>query len=196
MRDQAREAGPLSPAREAELLQGRDSQDAIDSLVRHNLDVVVEQADAHAERGLSFPDLFQEGTVGLLEAVATYNGNGAFRDFANLHVGLQMDALVAEEDGARQEAAAALEDVRTLDLAQVMLREDLGHEPKPAELADSLGWDPTRVEKAIRWLEEARRRNDELTLEFLEESDLADIVDLGEEERDPRRKLPGAGPDL
>ena len=195
LRAQASEPARLSPAEEESLLAERAKPDAKEALVRHNLDLVADQADGHAAQGVSFPDLFQEGTIGLVDAIATYDGRGSFRDFARLHVGLQMDAFVAEEGAARREAADAVEDARTLDLAQVMLQKELGRRAKPPELEKALGWDAARVERVTLWLEDARRRNDELTLEFLEEADLDDIVDLSESDEDPRRRLPGAGPD-
>lgn len=197
LRRQAGEATRLDAEAEAELLRRREDPAAVESLVRHNLDLVVRQADAHLGGGLGFTDLYQEGTLGLLEAVRMYAGGGDFRDFASLHVGLQMDTLLESESSARREDEAVVADVRALDLAQVELQRRLGREANETELADALRWEPERLQRAARNLDLARERNDELTLRYLDEEYLRGIDELGldEEQPDPRRKLPGHGPD-
>jgi DNA-directed RNA polymerase specialized sigma subunit len=196
LRQQASGHAALSAVEEANLLNARPDPEALESLLRHNLDLVVVQADAHAGQGLGFPDLYQEGTIGLIDAIRAFDGGGKFRDFASLHIGLQMDALLEEEKIARQEADVVLEDSRTLDLAEVMLRRDLKRDPTPEELAQALGWDQARVDRVAAVLDEARRRNDELTLELLDESDLASLEEFPEPEADPYHRPPGAGPDV
>jgi len=195
LRAQAAAEANLAAEAEAGLLRRRDDPTAVEALVRHNLDVVVEQADAHARRGLAFGDLYQEGTVGLLEAIRVYDGAGAFRDFARLHVGLQMDALLEAEEQARREDREMVADTQALELAQVEMARRLRRDPTDAELAGALKWDRARLRRVQQNLDLARERNDELTLEYLDEADveLLDTMDI--EEPDPRRRLPGAGPD-
>src|SRR5947209_1173476 len=112
LRQQAEAFGRLSSEEERELVARRQDPKAAEALVEHNLDLVVEQADRHRDRGLSFGDLYQEGTVGLIDAVAAYSGSGSFREFANLHIGLQMDSLLDGEATARDRDARMVSDVR------------------------------------------------------------------------------------
>src|SRR5438270_12285530 len=91
----------LSTREEAELFALRPNEAAVERLVEHNLDLVVAQAELHRQSGLPFADLYQEGAVGLVTAVLSYDGQGAFREFASLNIGLQMDAMVEGEAGAR-----------------------------------------------------------------------------------------------
>ncbi len=196
LRRQAGSRPVLAPAAERELLGRLSDPGASRDLVEHNLDLVVTQADRHEGRGLSFADLYQEGTVGLLDALGAYQGQGTFRDFASLHIGLQMDSLLEAEGQARSEAEQNVADCRSLDLAQVMFKQQNRRDATPEDLAELLRWDPAHVAKVIGMLDLARERNDLLTLEFLDDADDDERAERGSEpERDPRRQLPGHGPD-
>ena len=196
LRGQAEAFDQLEASDEQELLRRVPDARAVESLVKHNLDIVVAQAEAHAGRGLPFSDLYQEGTVGLVDAVGAYSGKGAFRDFASLHIGLQMDSLIESEDQARKETREDVADVKTLDMAQVMFRRENGRDARPVEMQKSLGWDEGRLERIERMLDLARERNDAATINFLEASDAEDLgIDFVDEQPDPRRRPQGAGPD-
>jgi DNA-directed RNA polymerase sigma subunit (sigma70/sigma32) len=196
LREQAKANRPLAPELERELLRRLPDGEAGRDLVEHNLDLVIAQADGHQGRGLSFADLYQEGTVGLLDAVGAYAGQGDFRDFASLHIGLQMDSLLEAEGRARTEEERNVADCRSLDLAQVMFKQRNHRDATEAELATLLQWEPSQVAKILGLLEIARQRNDLLTLEFLDDAD--DELgggDIPEPDADPYRQLPGHGPD-
>lgn len=195
MRAQARQYARLTPAEEQALLVQRDG-DGADSLVQHNLDLVVTQAEGHEDRGLSFADLYQEGTLGLVDAVRAYEGQGDFRNFSSLHIGLQMDSLIEVESQARREDEALLADCRALDLVEIELRRRLGREATADELGAALEWPGERVAKVRAALDGARAENDVATLPFLDDeilTDLAEELERGNE--DGRRQMPGAGPD-
>jgi DNA-directed RNA polymerase sigma subunit (sigma70/sigma32) len=186
----------MAPQLERELLARLPEGEAGRDLVEHNLDLVIAQADGHEGRGLSFADLYQEGTVGLLDAVGAYAGEGDFRDFASLHIGLQMDSLLEAEGRARTEEERNVADCRSLDLAQVMFKQRNHRDATEAELAALLQWQPPQVAKILGLLEIARQRNDLLTLEFLDDAgDELGGSDIPEPDTDPYRQLPGHGPD-
>ena len=196
LREQAEAFGRLEPEDERDLLQRVPEARATEALVEHNLDLVVNQAESHAGRGLPFSDLYQEGTIGLVDAVGAYTGKGEFREFASLHIGLQMDSLIESENQAQKETQEDVADVRTLDMAQVMFRRQNGRDAKPIEMQKSLGWDEGRMERIERMLDLARERNDAATINFLEASDADDLgIDFVDEQPDPRRRPQGAGPD-
>ena len=196
LREQAEAYGRLAPEDERDLLQRLPDAHATESLIHHNLDLVATQAEAHLGHGLPFADLYQEGTLGLVDAVAAYGGRGEFREFARLHIGLQMDSLIEADTLARKESDEDLADVRTLDMAQVMLRSQNGRDATAMELQKSLGWDEGRLERIERMLDLARERNDAATINFLEASEADDLgIDFVDEQPDPRRRPQGAGPD-
>src|SRR2546430_16656907 len=71
----------LSNAQEQRLLatQGAERDAANRTLIEHNLHLVVEAAQARKRGGVSFGDLLQAGTGGLISAVAHYKrGDGSF----------------------------------------------------------------------------------------------------------------------
>jgi RNA polymerase primary sigma factor len=196
LKEQAASRRRLSPEEEQALFGRLPDAEASRDLVERNLDLVVEQAEGHRDRGLSFADLYQEGTVGLLDAVGAFDGKGVFRDFASLHIGLQMDSLIEAEDFARREAERYVAESRSLDLAQVMFRQEHEREPTEEELAELLHWEPAHLTKVLGMLEVARQRNDLLTLEFLDDaSDEIPGTDYPEPDKDPHRQLRGHGPD-
>jgi DNA-directed RNA polymerase sigma subunit (sigma70/sigma32) len=198
LRDQSRRYQRLDPEVEAALLDRRDG-DAVDTLVKHNLDLVAAQADAHRDQGLGFADLYQEGNLGLVDAIVAYEGSGTFRDFARLHIGLQMDSLVENEAAARREAEADTDDVRALDLAQAALVRELGRAATAEEMVAALGWDMDRLEKVMANLGHARQQNDAATITFLDDDHTdqlgIDFTDGDPDQPDPRRRPQGAGPD-
>jgi RNA polymerase sigma factor (sigma-70 family) len=196
LREQAEAMTTLSPEAERELIGRLPDKEARRQLVEHNLDLVIAQADGHRGRGLSFADLYQEGTVGLLDAVGAYSGQGEFRDFASLHIGLQMDSLLEAEGRARTEEERNVADCRSLDLTQVVFKQRNKRDATEAELASLLQWEPDHVAKIIGLLEVARQRNDLLTLEFLDDAgDEIGGSETPDPEADPYRQLPGHGPD-
>jgi len=194
LRHQAAGFERLSSDQEQALFARRDT-DAVarERLVEHNLDLVVQQAEGHRDRGLSFADLYQEGTVGLIDAVEAYDGHGGFRDFASLHIGLQMDSLLEAEAEARKRDAALVIDSRNLDIAQVEFAKRTGRDASEEELAQLIGWDVARMRRAAIALDLARERNDATIVNFLDESD--ELEEFTQDEPDPRRKLGGHGPD-
>lgn len=196
LKEQAEGRRRLAPEQELALFRRLPDAEASRDLVEHNLDLVVEQAEGHRDRGLSFADLYQEGTVGLLDAVGAFDGKGVFRDFASLHIGLQMDSLIETEGFARREAERYVAESRSLDLAQVMFRQQNEREPTEEELAGLLQWDRAHLTKVLGMLELARQRNDLLTLEFLDDaSEEMPGTDYPEPDKNPHRQLRGHGPD-
>jgi RNA polymerase sigma factor (sigma-70 family) len=198
LRQQASLFSRLDPDEEARLLSLRPEANAVSTLVERNLDLVVLQAEAHAGQGLPFSDLYQEGTVGLVDAIGAYTGQGGFRDFASLHIGLQIDSLIRTEADDRKDAERDIVDVKTLETAQVMFRRANRREARPEELEKLLGWDERHVERVERMLDLARERNDAATISFLDDSDAEELgIDFVDDSEapDPRRRPQGAGPD-
>ncbi|MEA2647133.1 MAG: polymerase nonessential primary-like sigma factor [Chloroflexota bacterium] len=196
MRRQAENHARLSAADEARLLERADPE-AATSLVEHNLDLVVDQAERHRDRGLTFADLYQEGAVGLLDAVSAYQGQGDFRGFASLHIGLQMDSLVEAEAEARREAERYVSDSRALDLATAAFRQQNRRPPSEPEIAALLDWDVDHLRRVSDVLQRAREESDAALIDFLDENDSDELgIDFpGGESEDHRRRPAGAGPD-
>ena len=169
----------LSSDEEAQLLatRGASRDQANQRLIEHNLYLVYEAARARKSSGVSFGDLFQEGTVGLISAVEHYQQPGP--DFAatlRQAIVATMDDVVGQTAQARKNDQAFASATQLLEAAQRLLTERLGHPATPAELARLLHWEEARVNLVLGLLGEARTLHDQELLDYLE--NLEDIDDL------------------
>lgn len=187
---QARAAGSLTSAEQARLLDraalgDRASQDR---LVAANLDRVMRLAASRGEQGLSVPDLVQEGSIGLLEAVRTFvdSGERDFGDFADARIAAQMDAAISAEAAAVREGELLVAAATDYERAELVMRRLLNRDPSPAELAERLEWTLDRTVYVAKVVADARRRYDEELLAFID-PDAIDLVD----DDDERAELDG-----
>ena len=168
----------LSGGEEQRLLatHGADRDAANRVLIEHNLHLVLEAAMARKGRGVSFGDLFQEGTVGLISAVEHYKpADGAFHPRLVHVIAVTMDDVLAQTDEAQRNDEAFVIACRLLESAQRLLSERLDRPATPAELAKLLQWDEARVNVILAMLGEARTTHDQELLDYLD--DLDDVDD-------------------
>ncbi len=161
---------------------GRGDDDARDALTRAHLDWVAAAARERADRGLSQGDLFQEGTVGLLEAIRDYltSGETDFESFARQRVADHMDRALGDEQKANHESKMLLQAAHDYVETELNVRRDLGRPPTDAELAVRLEWSIQRTGEIGQMVADARRRHDEEILQYLEPDDL-DLDTLDED---------------
>jgi len=160
----------LSDEEERRLLatRGRERDAANRRLIEHNLYLVLEAALARKERGVSFGDLFQEGTVGLISAVEHYQpADGGFRARLMDLIGATMDDVVAQTEEAQRNDEAFVVACRVLESAQRLLAGRLGRVATPLELAQLLHWEEARVNLILELLREARVVHDQELLDYL-----------------------------
>jgi hypothetical protein len=169
---------PLDLATVGELLaQAHDEPHgaATCTLVEHHLFLSLEAALARAGAVLDVTDLFQEASAALVAAVASYASEGrpatGLRDYARAAVAGHLDAVIAEAERVRADDDAFVRDSRLLEGVEVELRHRLGRDATTAELAATLTWDEERVTVMSRLLAEARARNDETLVPFLDDFD-------------------------
>jgi DNA-directed RNA polymerase sigma subunit (sigma70/sigma32) len=190
MRD-ARTVGQLGPADEAKLLlrAGLGDVPSQERLLAANLDKVVRLAGQRDGQGLSVPDLVQEGSIGLLEAIRTFADSGEtdFASFAEARIGAQMDAAVSEEIAAVREGELLVAAATDYERAELVMRRDLLREPSVVELAEKLEWTVDRTRYIAQVVADARRRYDEEILAFIDPQ----AIDLDDDEDDDRLELDG-----
>src|SRR5437660_6554429 len=124
----------LSNAQEQRLLatQGVERDAANRTLIEHNLHLVVEAAQARKAHGVSFGDLFQEGTVGLISAVEHYQpADGGFHARLMDLISATMDDVVAQTEEAQRNDEAFVVACRVLESAQRLLAGRLGRVATP-----------------------------------------------------------------
>jgi RNA polymerase primary sigma factor len=183
LRRQARVTPPLKPGEQETLLRNSAQGDrsSQDRLVAANLGMVIRQAEARDERGLSVPDLVMEGSLGLVEAVQTFRGSGEedFASFAEQKVGGQMEAAIAAEAAAVRDAELLVQAASDYERTELLLRRELNREATEREIAEKLEWTVERTRYVGMVVADARRRHDEELLEFIDPDaiDFDDTVD-------------------
>ena len=177
--DLAAEAGRAHHPDEAEherLVEaaGRGDQSARDSLTNAHLDWVLSAARERADRGLSQSDLFQEGTIGLMEAIQAFptSGRTDFETFAREQVAGHMDRALGDEQKAVDDSRMLLQAAHDYVEAELNARRDLGRQPTNVELAAKLEWSAQRTEEIGQMVADARRRHDEEILQYLDLDDI------------------------
>ena len=180
---QARAAQPVRLDEVETLLQRSSLGDRVsqDRLVATNLDMVIRLASALDGQGLSVPDLVQEGSIGLLDAVRSFVGSGEvdFAQYAELRVDAQMDAAIAAEETAVRDAQRLVTAATDYERTEVVLRRELHHEPTESELAEKLEWTVDRTRYVARVVADARRQHDEEMLAFIDPA----AIDFDDDER-------------
>jgi DNA-directed RNA polymerase specialized sigma subunit len=165
---------------------GRGDQEARDSLTSAHLDWVLTAARERADRGLSQSDLFQEGTIGLMEAIQSFPSSGRtdFEAFVREHVANHMDRALGDEQKAVDDSKMLLQSAHDYVEAEVSARTELGRAPTTVELAAKLEWSTQRAEEIGLMVADARRRHDEEILQYLEVDDI-DLDTLIDEQNGP-----------
>ena len=152
----------------------RGDQAARESLTRAHLDWVVAAAEERSGRGLSPADLFQEGTIGLMEAIERSGqpGAGDFEALARTQVAGRMDAAIATEEKAVQDSRMLVQAAEDYERAEIEVRRRFGRPATDVELAEKLEWTVARTAEIGQIVAEARRRHDEELLGYLEPDDI------------------------
>jgi DNA-directed RNA polymerase specialized sigma subunit len=149
---------------------GRGDQSARDSLTNAHLDWVLSAAHERADRGLSQSDLFQEGTIGLMEAIRSFpdSGRADFEAFVREQVADHMERALGDEQKAVDDSRMLLQSAHDYVEAELKARRELGRPASTLELAAKLEWSTQRTEEIGLMVADARRRHDEEILQYLE----------------------------
>src|SRR5262245_46818982 len=125
--------------------------------IEHNLKLVVAIAKDYRNLGLSFPDLIQEGNLGLIRAVEKFDHRRGFK-FSTYAVWWIRQALVrAIQNHSRtiRLPSHVHDRLQRSQRVKAELTGKLGREPTPAELAPALGTDTESLEALDRLSREA-----------------------------------------
>jgi len=125
--------------------------------IEHNLKLVVAIAKDYRNLGLSFPDLIQEGNLGLIRAVEKFDHRRGFK-FSTYAVWWIRQALVrAIQNHSRtiRLPSHVHDRLQRSQRVRAELTGKLGREPTAAELAPALGTDVDQLEALDRLSREA-----------------------------------------
>jgi RNA polymerase primary sigma factor len=130
-------------------------EEARDEMIRANLRLVVNIARSYAGKGLSLPDLIEEGNLGLLRAVEGFDPrmNTRFSTYASYWIKQAIRRALVNTAKTIRIPVHMVELLAKWHRASLQLQDKLGRTPTPEEIARVVGLPKKKlasIQKAIR----------------------------------------------
>ncbi len=148
----------LTAQQEVELAMAIEAGDLAARLTftEANLRLVVSIARRYLGRGLTLPDLIQEGNLGLMRAVEKFDYRLGFKfsTYATWWIRQAISRAIADQARTIRMPVHMVEMINQLRRVSLRLMQELGREPTEADIAEQMGSTAERVRELVAFAQE------------------------------------------